>query len=135
MPGHMGTDIVANSLRARGLPEPEHMSDAQLEELIPGDARAALIGARMLAEGASADDLRQARADGRRLPRQGAGQRGAGGDDHPRRGAVRGVADPGRRGRQEDRRAVRAKPEAAYDYAELFGAAGTESHRGETSDG
>ena len=35
MPGHVGTDIVANSLRARGLPEPEHMSDAQLEELIP----------------------------------------------------------------------------------------------------
>ena len=45
MPGHVGTDIVANSLRARGLPEPEHMSDAQLEELIPRDARAGLVSA------------------------------------------------------------------------------------------
>jgi NAD(P)-dependent dehydrogenase (short-subunit alcohol dehydrogenase family) len=54
MPGHVGTDIIANTLRARGLPEPADMSEAQLEELIPRDA------------------------------------------------------------------AVRAKPEAAYDYAELF---------------
>ena len=59
MPGHVGTDIVANSLRARGLPEPEHMSDAQLGELIPPDAQARLIRAGALAEGASADDLRQ----------------------------------------------------------------------------
>ena len=43
MPGHVGTDIVANSLRARGLPEPEDMSDAQIQELIPSDAQAALI--------------------------------------------------------------------------------------------
>src|ERR1035438_4303196 len=59
MPGHVGTDIVANSLRARGLPEPEDMSDAQLEELIPRDAQAGLIRAGVLVEGASADDLRQ----------------------------------------------------------------------------
>ena len=39
MPGHVGTDIIANSLRARGLPEPERMSDAQLEELIPRERR------------------------------------------------------------------------------------------------
>ena len=59
MPGHVGTDIIANSLRARGLPELERMSDAQLEELIPPEARAGLIRAGALAEGASADDLRQ----------------------------------------------------------------------------
>ena len=41
MPGHVGTDIIANSLRARGLPEPEQMSDVQLEALVPADARAA----------------------------------------------------------------------------------------------
>ncbi len=35
MPGHVGTDIILNSLRARGLPEPERMTDAQLGELIP----------------------------------------------------------------------------------------------------
>src|ERR1019366_7857399 len=57
MPGHVGTDIVANSLRARGLPEPEDMSDAQLEELIPRDAQAGLIRAGVLGEGASAEDL------------------------------------------------------------------------------
>jgi hypothetical protein len=35
MPGHVGTDIVVNSLRARGLPDPQRMSDAQVAELIP----------------------------------------------------------------------------------------------------
>lgn len=59
MPGHVGTDIVANGFRARGLPEPEQMSDAQVEELIPRDAQAKLIRAGVLAEGASAGDLRQ----------------------------------------------------------------------------
>ena len=39
MPGHVGTDIVANSLRARGLPEPEQMSEAQLAELDPRRTR------------------------------------------------------------------------------------------------
>src|SRR5271170_2098607 len=34
MPGHVGTDIVANSRRARGLPAPEQMTDAQVAELI-----------------------------------------------------------------------------------------------------
>jgi NAD(P)-dependent dehydrogenase (short-subunit alcohol dehydrogenase family) len=61
MPGHVGTDIVANSLRARGLPELEAMTDVQLADLIPPDARAKMIDT-----------------------------------------------------------AVRATPEAAYDYAELF---------------
>ena len=51
MPGHVGTDIIANSLRAHGLPEPEHMSDAQIEELIPPDAQAGLIGAGMRGRG------------------------------------------------------------------------------------
>src|SRR5215469_18188847 len=59
MPGHVGTDIVANSLRAQGLPAPEQMSDAQVEELIPASARAGLIAAGALPADASADDLRQ----------------------------------------------------------------------------
>ena len=97
MPGHVGTDIVANTLRARGLPAAEQMSDAQVEELIPRDAQAALISAGMLAEGASADDLRQmlvqANADFRdKAPLSAA----RGGGHHPRRGAIRGLADPGR---------------------------------------
>ena len=50
MPGHVGTDILANSLRAQGLPEPERMSDAQIQELIPPDAQAGLIRAGLLGE-------------------------------------------------------------------------------------
>src|ERR1700723_2070711 len=45
MPGHVGTDIIANSLRARGLPKPEQMSDAQVEELIPREVQTRRIRA------------------------------------------------------------------------------------------
>ncbi len=58
MPGHVGTGIIANSLRARGPPGPEHMSDAQLEELIPPVVQAELSRAGVLPEGSFADDLR-----------------------------------------------------------------------------
>jgi NAD(P)-dependent dehydrogenase (short-subunit alcohol dehydrogenase family) len=50
LPGHVGTDIVRNSLRARGLPDPERMTHAQLEELIPAHVRP---------EGATPEDLRK----------------------------------------------------------------------------
>jgi NAD(P)-dependent dehydrogenase (short-subunit alcohol dehydrogenase family) len=59
MPGHVGTDIIANSRRGLGLPEPEAMTRAQLEELIPPRARAGLVRAGWLTEDASTDDLRQ----------------------------------------------------------------------------
>ncbi|HEX4009925.1 MAG TPA: SDR family oxidoreductase [Solirubrobacteraceae bacterium] len=59
MPGHVGTDIIANSRRAHGAPEPLDMSDAEIEELIPADARAGLAEAGLLAEHASAGDLRR----------------------------------------------------------------------------
>jgi NAD(P)-dependent dehydrogenase (short-subunit alcohol dehydrogenase family) len=59
MPGHVGTDIIANSMRARGLPEPEQMSDAQVEELIPAEAREGLAKAGLLDSGATPDDLRR----------------------------------------------------------------------------
>ena len=39
IPGHVGTDIIRNSLRARGLPDIEQMTHAQLEELIPAGLR------------------------------------------------------------------------------------------------
>jgi NAD(P)-dependent dehydrogenase (short-subunit alcohol dehydrogenase family) len=121
MPGHVGTDIVANSLRARGLPEPEQMSDAQLEELIPGAVRPGLVRAGLLAEGASAGDLRQM------LVRMNSDFR----DKAPVSAAEAAtVILDGVRSRAwriligEDARmidaAVRAKPESAYDYAELF---------------
>ncbi len=123
MPGHVGTDIVANSLRARGLPEPEHMSDAQLEELIPRDARAGLVSAGLLAEGASADELRRmlvrANADFRDKAPVSAAEAATVILDGVRSGAWRILV--GEDARKIDA-AVRAKPEAAYDYAELFSA-------------
>jgi NAD(P)-dependent dehydrogenase (short-subunit alcohol dehydrogenase family) len=121
MPGHVGTDIIANSLRARGLPAAEQMSDAQVEELIPRDTQAALIGAGMLAEGASADDLRQmlvrANADFRDKAPVSAAEAAAIILDGVRAGAWRILV--GKDAKKLDA-AVRAKPGAAYDYAELF---------------
>ena len=111
MPGHVGTDIIVNSLRARGLPEPEHMSDAQLDELIPGDVRP---------HGVSADELRrmlaQANADFRDKAPLSAAEAATAILDGVRSGAWRILVG-------EDAKTidalVRAKPEAAYDYAEL----------------
>ena len=121
MPGHVGTDIVANSLRARGLPEPEQMSDAQLEELISRDTQAELIRAGLLAEGASADELRQmlvqANADFRDKAPLSAAEAATVILDGVRSGAWRILV--GEDAKTLDA-AVRAKPEAAYDYAELF---------------
>jgi NAD(P)-dependent dehydrogenase (short-subunit alcohol dehydrogenase family) len=121
MPGHVGTDIVANSFRARGLPAPEHMTDAQLEELIPGDTQAKLVSAGLLAEGASADQLRQmlvrANADFRDKAPVSASEAATVILDGVLSGAWRILV--GEDARRIDA-AVRAKPEAAYDYAELF---------------
>jgi hypothetical protein len=123
MPGHVGTDIVANSFRARGLPEPEHMSDAQLAELIPPGTQAKLTRAGLLAQGAPADDLRQllvrANADFRDKAPVSAAQAATVILDGVRSGAWRILI--GEDAKTIDA-AVRAKPEAAYDYAELFSA-------------
>jgi NAD(P)-dependent dehydrogenase (short-subunit alcohol dehydrogenase family) len=54
MPGHVGTDIVRNSMRGHGLPDPEQMTHAQLEDLIPADLRP---------EGATPEDLRKLLVD------------------------------------------------------------------------
>jgi NAD(P)-dependent dehydrogenase (short-subunit alcohol dehydrogenase family) len=122
MPGHVGTNIVANSLRARGLPEPEHLSDAQVQELIPRDAQAKLISAGLLAEGASAGDLRQMLArmstDFRDKAPLSAADAATIILDGVRSGAWRILVGQDAKTLDE---AVRAKPEAAYDYAELAG--------------
>jgi NAD(P)-dependent dehydrogenase (short-subunit alcohol dehydrogenase family) len=126
MPGHVGTDIVANSMRAHGLPAPEQMSDAQVEELIPVEARAGLIRFGLLPEGtsaesASADDLRQVLMRINTDFRDKAPLSAAGAAtiilDGVRSGAWRILV--GEDAHKIDA-AVRAKPEAAYDYAELF---------------
>jgi NAD(P)-dependent dehydrogenase (short-subunit alcohol dehydrogenase family) len=124
MPGHVGTDIIANSLRARGLPDPEHMSDAQLEELIPRDMQDGLVDAGMLGQDASADDLRQmlvrANADFRDKAPVSAAEAATIILDGVRSGTWRILI--GEDATMIDA-AVRARPEAAYDYAELFGTA------------
>jgi NAD(P)-dependent dehydrogenase (short-subunit alcohol dehydrogenase family) len=128
MPGHVGTDIVANSLRARGLPEPEQLSDAQVEELIPREVQTRLIRAGLLAGDAStgrapAGELRQmlvqANADFRDKAPVSAAEAATLILDGVRSGAWRILI--GDDARMIDAK-VRAQPEAAYDYAQLFGA-------------
>jgi NAD(P)-dependent dehydrogenase (short-subunit alcohol dehydrogenase family) len=127
IPGHVGTNIVTNSFRALGLPEPERMSDAQVEKLIPRDAQARLIRAGMLAEGASADDLRQmlvrANADFRDKAPVSAAEAATIILDGVRSGTWRILI--GEDARMIDA-AVRSKAEAAYDYEELFSGRGRE---------
>jgi NAD(P)-dependent dehydrogenase (short-subunit alcohol dehydrogenase family) len=122
MPGHVGTDIVANSLRAHGLPEPDQMTDAQVEQMINAEARTALVRVGVLPDGASNDDVRQlltrANADFRdKAPLSAAGAATVI-LDGVRSGAWRILV--GEDAKMIDAR-VRADPEAAYDYPALFG--------------
>jgi hypothetical protein len=97
MPGQVNTDMAENSRRVLGLPEVGQLSDAELMEQIPEEARAILIGMGLPAEGFSADDVRQA------IPRI--------------RDEFRG------RGFTADEQ-VRADPEAPFDYErypEMYG--------------
>ena len=121
LPGHVGTDIVTNSLMAQGLPAPERMSDAQAEEIIPPPVRDRLIQAGVLPEEANAEDLRQflvqGNADFRDKAPVSAAQAATIILDGVRAGTWRILI--GQDATMIDER-VRAKPEAAYDYAELF---------------
>ncbi len=123
MPGHIGTDIIANSRRAQGLPEPSQMSPAQLEELIPPGARAGLVKAGLLPADASADDLRRVLTrlenDFRDKAPLSAADAATVILDGVRSGAWRILV--GKDAGTIDA-AVRARPEAAYDYRTLFGA-------------
>jgi len=121
MPGHVGTDIIANSARTLGR-EPERMNDAELEGARGDIVRLGLMFG-VAAEDASADDLRQI------LVRANAQFR----DNAPLSPAeaatiiLDGVrANAWRILVGEDAKMidtlVRAKPEAAYDWAELAAA-------------
>ena len=90
MPGHVGTDILANTRRAHGAPEPEDMSAARIETGFREKARlSAAAAATIILDGV----------------RSGAWRILVGEDAK--------VLDA----------AVRARPEAAYDYAKLAMAA------------
>ena len=120
LPGHVGTDIVVNSLRAHGR-GPERLSDAELEEMIPPGALAGLIKAGGLPDPPSADDLRQLlvrmNADFRDKAPVSAAQAATVILDGVRSGAWRILI--GEDAKMIDA-AVRAKPEASYDYADLY---------------
>ena len=121
LPGHVGTNIVRNSLIARGWPAPERMSDAQAEEIFPPGVRDALTQAGVLPEKPAGEDLRQflvrASADFRDKAPVSAAQAATIILDGVRAGTWRILI--GEDAKMIDA-AVRAKPEAAYDYAELF---------------
>jgi len=124
MPGQVNTDMAENSRRALGLPDVEQLTDTELMEMIPAVVRAVLIGAGLLAEDFSADDLRHA------LPRikdefrdKGftATQAAAIILDGVRSGAWRILV--GHEAKMLDEQ-VRADPEAPFDYeryAEMYG--------------
>jgi len=115
IPGHVGTDIIPNTLRAHGT-GPERMSEAELE-----GTRDALVGAGVLAEGASAEDARRLLLQGIKDFKDKAPVSAAQAAtiilDGVRSGAWRILI--GDDARMIDA-AVRAKPEASYDYTELF---------------
>jgi len=128
MPGHVGTDIVANSFRAHGIPDLEEMTDAQAQELLPAAAQAGLISAGLLPDSPSPDDLRkfvvQMNADFRDKAPLSAARAAEIILDGVRHGAWRILVG-------EDAKMldgfVRQKPESAYDYAELAKMAGAPS--------
>jgi NAD(P)-dependent dehydrogenase (short-subunit alcohol dehydrogenase family) len=117
MPGHVGTNIVENSRRAHGHPEPGDLTDAELDA-----ARARLVRAG-LAQAASwsAAEVRAAIAqqisEFRDKAPLSAADAAAVILDGVRSGQWRILV--GEDARRLDTR-VRARPEAAYDYAELF---------------
>jgi NAD(P)-dependent dehydrogenase (short-subunit alcohol dehydrogenase family) len=135
MPGHVGTDIVANSWRIRGLPDPGQMTDAQVEQLVPAATRVRLTELGMLPMDAPAEHLRrllvQMSTDFRDKAPLSAAQAATIILDGVRSGAWRILVgdDAARLDTM-----VRASPEAAYDYAEL-GRRATQQAPAGTTDG
>jgi NAD(P)-dependent dehydrogenase (short-subunit alcohol dehydrogenase family) len=125
LPGHVGTNIIRNSSIALGLPAPEDMSDAQLQEMVPKGVRAALAQAGLVPEQPTTEDLRQmlirGNDDFRDKAPVSAAQAATVILDGVRAGTWRILI--GEDAKMIDER-VRAKPEAAYDYAELFAGLG-----------
>jgi NAD(P)-dependent dehydrogenase (short-subunit alcohol dehydrogenase family) len=125
MPGHVGTNIIANTRRAHGHPEPSDMTDAQLRELIPTEAQARVIRAGAPTTDASADELRNLLArtgsEFRDKAPVSAAAAAATILDGVRAGAWRILVGADANALDA---AVRAKPEAAYDYPVLAKLAG-----------
>jgi NAD(P)-dependent dehydrogenase (short-subunit alcohol dehydrogenase family) len=125
MPGHIGTDIVANTRRVHGQPEPTDLDQAELDK-----ARAALGGSGLLAKGASDDELRQLltrlASDFKDKAPLTAAQAATIILDGVRAGTWRILV--GQDAARLDR-LVRTRPELAYDYAQFFNEAAVAEHR------
>ena len=119
LPGHVGTDILTNSRRILGYAGPEQMSETQLEEARPALARLGLP-----VEHASLDELREAVVKLENQFKDSAPLSAAEAAtiilDGVRAGHWRILVGQDAIGVD---RAVRAQPEAAYDYAALAEAA------------
>jgi NAD(P)-dependent dehydrogenase (short-subunit alcohol dehydrogenase family) len=113
MPGHVGTNIVGNSLRAFGL-DPEHMTDGELEVFRPR------LAERGLPDGIPVSELRQilikVSADFRDKAPVTAAEAATVILDGVRSGAWRILI--GKDAARLDA-FVRANPDATYDYAEM----------------
>jgi NAD(P)-dependent dehydrogenase (short-subunit alcohol dehydrogenase family) len=116
LPGSVGTDIVANSRRAHGIPGPEDMSDEQTAE-----AKESLVTAKIVAQDASAEEVRRVlsrlEADFKDKGRLTAAEAATIILDGVRSGAWRILV--GEDAAFVDER-VRGNPDSAYDYPELF---------------
>jgi NAD(P)-dependent dehydrogenase (short-subunit alcohol dehydrogenase family) len=116
LPGSVGTDIIANTRRAHGVPGPEDMSDAQLEE-----TREFLVTAKLVAEDAPPEEVRNTlvrlEAEGKDKAPLSAAEAATLILDGVRSGAWRILV--GKDAAFVDER-IRSRPESAYDYAQVF---------------
>ena len=116
LPGSVGTDILANTRRAHGMPGPEDMSAERTAE-----ARDFLVTAKLVAPGAPPEEVRETIARLERAAKDRAQLSAAEAAtiilDGVRSGAWRILV--GKDAAFVDER-VRSGPESAYDYAELF---------------
>jgi short-subunit dehydrogenase len=116
LPGSVGTDILANTRRAHGMPGPEDMSAERTAE-----ARDFLVRAKLVPPGAPPEEVRETIARLERAAKDRAQLSAAEAAtiilDGVRSGAWRILV--GKDAAFVDER-VRSGPESAYDYAELF---------------
>ena len=116
LPGHVGTDIIVNTLRAHGQPTAQTMSQAELDQ-----ARAKMIEAGMDIEGQSDGELRQTiaglTAQFKEKAPVSAAQAATIILDAVRAGSWRILIGKDAKWLDEH---VRADPEGAYDYDEFF---------------
>ncbi|MGH3271261.1 MAG: SDR family NAD(P)-dependent oxidoreductase [Trebonia sp.] len=116
LPGSVGTDIIANTRRAHGMPGPGDMSDEQAEE-----ARDFLVTAGLIVQNAPPEEVRRTlarlEAEGKDKAPLSAAAAAAIILDGVRSGAWRILV--GKDAAFVDER-VRSRPESAYDYPELF---------------